>query len=254
MRSVLLSRPRMLHVRPRSCCTRSIHNPVTARAASARPQGAASPEQQADATSTSPASTSTSSSLSSSPWSPHLFLSAAALAAAAASLPLPCFAAAAASAEQGSSITGVTASLEAAVASAGPAGPVLFAAAYAVAVAALVPAAPLTLLAGALFGPVVGTAVVSAGATTGATLAFLLARGAAAPALEKVLAGRPAWDSARSALSAASASGAKLVFLLRLSPLIPFSLSNYALGALTDVGTGAFVAGTWAGALPGTAA
>ena len=72
--------------------------------------------------------------------------------------------------------------------------------------------------------------------------------------MEKVLAGKPAWDSARSALSAASASGAKLVLLLRLSPLIPFSLSNYALGALTDVSTGAFVAGTWAGALPGTAA
>jgi len=124
------------------------------------------------------------------------------------------------------------------VASAGPAGPVLFAGAYALAVALLVPAAPLTLLAGALFGPVVGTAVVSAGATTGATLAFLLARGAAAPALEKVLAGKPAWDQARSALSAASASGTKLVFLLRLSPLIPFSLSNYALGALTDVRTG----------------
>lgn len=245
MRSLLPSRARVFRARPRSCSIGSITSPVTASVANARPRRAAlscdDGEEETLSTST---STST---RTSSPSPPHLLLPAAALAAAAASLPLSCLAA-----EQSSS--GIAASLEAAVASAGPAGPVIFAAAYAVAVAALVPAAPLTLLAGALFGPVVGTAVVSAGATTGGTLAFLLARGAAAPALERVFAGKPAWDNARSALSAASASGAKLVLLLRLSPLIPFSLSNYALGALTDVSTGAFVAGTWAGALPGTAA
>ncbi|MEX1163653.1 MAG: hypothetical protein WEB03_08740, partial [Nitriliruptor sp.] len=58
----------------------------------------------------------------------------------------------------------------------GVAGPFVFAAVYAVAATLLLPAAPFTIGAGLLFGPVVGTATALVGATIGATGAFLLGR------------------------------------------------------------------------------
>lgn len=45
--------------------------------------------------------------------------------------------------------------------------------------------------------------------------------------------------------------GPKLVFLLRLSPLIPFNLSNYFYG-LTAVRFWPYVLASWIGMLPGT--
>lgn len=42
-----------------------------------------------------------------------------------------------------------------------------------------------------------------------------------------------------------------MVFLLRLSPLVPFNLLNYALG-LTAVPLLPYIASSWAGMLPGT--
>ena len=45
--------------------------------------------------------------------------------------------------------------------------------------------------------------------------------------------------------------GTKLVFLLRLSPLFPFNILNYALG-VTSISFLEYVAASWAGMLPGT--
>jgi uncharacterized membrane protein YdjX (TVP38/TMEM64 family) len=45
--------------------------------------------------------------------------------------------------------------------------------------------------------------------------------------------------------------GAKLIFLLRLSPLIPFNLSNYFYG-LTSVRFWPYLLASWIGMLPGT--
>ena len=89
----------------------------------------------------------------------------------------------------------------------------------------------------------------SASSTLAAALAFLLARSSLRPAVESALRGK--WKGAAGLDAALGKDGGRVVFLLRLSPLFPFSLSNYALG-LTSVGFVPFVAATWAGALPGT--
>lgn len=47
--------------------------------------------------------------------------------------------------------------------------------------------------------------------------------------------------------------GVKLVLLLRLSPLFPFNILNYALG-LTTVGFWQYVGASWLGMIPGTVA
>eukprot|EP00879_Flechtneria_rotunda_P025532 GHRR01027134.1.p1 GENE.GHRR01027134.1~~GHRR01027134.1.p1 ORF type:complete len:274 (+),score=50.15 GHRR01027134.1:225-1046(+) len=106
-------------------------------------------------------------------------------------------------------------------------GPVIFAAAYALFTVLLFPASLLTLAAGYLFGPVKGTALVSASSTLGASLAFLLSRYLVRPAVEAKLADYPRFQAVYRNIST---DGAKLVLLLRLSPLIPFNLLNYGLG------------------------
>ena len=45
--------------------------------------------------------------------------------------------------------------------------------------------------------------------------------------------------------------GFRFVFLLRLSPLLPFAASNYLYG-LTSVPVGSYVLASWVGMLPGT--
>ena len=110
------------------------------------------------------------------------------------------------------------------------------------------PASPLTIAAGAIFGPVKGTAIVSASSTTAATVAFLIARYLAR---DRILA--TAQQNKRFAAidRAISQNGFKFVALLRLSPLLPFSLSNYIYG-LTSVDLGSYVLASWLGMLPGT--
>ena len=110
-------------------------------------------------------------------------------------------------------------------------GPIVFILGYAIAVVAFIPGSLLTLAAGAIFGLVEGTLYVLVAATLGATLAFLIARHAARAAIERRIQG----DERFAAIDrAVGAEGRKIVFLLRLSPVFPFNLLNYALG-LTQV-------------------
>lgn len=106
-------------------------------------------------------------------------------------------------------------------------GPVVFIAGYALATVAFVPGSLLTLAAGAIFGLVEGTLVVLAAATLGASLAFLAARYLARGMVERRLAGNQRFAAIDRAIGV---QGRKIVFLLRLSPLFPFNLLNYALG------------------------
>lgn len=136
------------------------------------------------------------------------------------------------------------------VQSAGPVGPLVFIFAYAAATVLLVPASLLTVAAGALFGPVAGTAVVSAASTAGAAAAFLLGRSFARPAVEARLRGSAKFVAVDAAIAA---QGPRIVLLLRLSPLFPFSLLNYGL-SLTAIEFGPYVLASWAGMLPATVA
>lgn len=110
-------------------------------------------------------------------------------------------------------------------------GPVFFILGYAVATVAFVPGAALTLAGGFIFGLLWGTVYVFVGATLGASLAFLIARYAARGWVEGKLTDRPDFAKIDKAVGR---DGGKIVALLRLSPLFPFVLLNYALG-LTSV-------------------
>ncbi|KAK9821468.1 hypothetical protein WJX81_006627 [Elliptochloris bilobata] len=146
----------------------------------------------------------------------------------------------------GLSPAALVAKLEAIVDASGAAGPAVYAGAYAVGTTLFFPAALLTLGAGYLWGPTTGMAVVSAGSTLGAALAFLVSRYAARPLVAERL-GRSA--RFRAVDAGVGRSGAQVVLLLRLSPLVPYTLLSYTLG-LTSVRFPAYVAASWAGTLP----
>ena len=126
-------------------------------------------------------------------------------------------------------------------------GPLIYMAGYIGATVAFVPGSVLTLFAGAIFGLVNGTLYVFIAATIGATLAFLVARYVAREAIENRL-----QDNERFAAidRAVEREGFKIVLLLRLSPIFPFNLLNYALG-LTGVRFTDYVFAS-IGMLPGT--
>ena len=126
-------------------------------------------------------------------------------------------------------------------------GPLVFIAGYALATVAFIPGSVLTLAAGAIFGLLNGIVYVFIAATLGSCLAFLVARHLAREAIERKLADTPRFAAIDRAVSA---QGRKIVFLLRLSPVFPFNLLNYALGLtkvrFVDYAIAAF------GMLPGT--
>ncbi len=127
-------------------------------------------------------------------------------------------------------------------------GPVAFVAVYMVASPLLVPGTILTLLSGALFGFVHGVIYAFIGAMLGSIASFLLARYAVRPFVERRL---RADERFKAVDRAAKSGGMRLVALLRLSPVLPYNILNYALG-ITGVTTKDYILGT-AAILPGTA-
>jgi uncharacterized membrane protein YdjX (TVP38/TMEM64 family) len=129
----------------------------------------------------------------------------------------------------------------------GPWGMAAYIAGYGIATVAFIPGSVLTVAAGALFGVVRGTVVAFIGATLGSTLAFLVSRYLARPWVVR----RAAQDRRIRRLDrAVGVHGFRLVFLLRLSPVLPFTLMNYALG-ITRVRFRDYLLAS-AGMLPGT--
>ena len=110
-------------------------------------------------------------------------------------------------------------------------GPVAYVGIYAVVVIAMMPAWPLTLAAGALFGFWTGAATAFAGALIGSSGSFLLARHGARRLILRWFGESPRFRALDLAIRR---EGGRIVFLLRLSPLVPFNIVNYLLG-LTDL-------------------
>ena len=130
----------------------------------------------------------------------------------------------------------------------GPSGPALFMVLYVALEILAVPAIPLTMSAGAIFGPVQGTAMVSVSATIAATASFLIARYALRDKIRSMADEYPKFAAIDNAIGEDSF---RVVALLRLSPLLPFALSNYLYG-ITSVKTRPYVLASWLGMLPGT--
>ncbi|XP_043719879.1 TVP38/TMEM64 family membrane protein slr0305 [Telopea speciosissima] len=130
----------------------------------------------------------------------------------------------------------------------GTAGYALFVAVYAGLEVLAIPAIPLTMSAGLLFGTVTGTIIVSISGTVAATVAFLIARYFARERILKLVEGNKKFLAIDKAIGE---NGFRVVTLLRLSPLLPFSLGNYLYG-LTSVKLVPYVLGSWLGMLPGT--
>lgn len=131
---------------------------------------------------------------------------------------------------------------------AGAAGVGVFALVYVVATALLLPGSILTLGAGFAYGPVWGTLLVSPISVLAATVSFVLARFVARDWVSRKVARDPRFAAIDAAVGE---SGFKIVVLLRLSPVLPFNLMNYALG-LTRVRLRDYILGSWVGMLPGT--
>ncbi|XP_076931376.1 uncharacterized protein LOC143596504 [Bidens hawaiensis] len=130
----------------------------------------------------------------------------------------------------------------------GPAGYALFVAVYAGLEVLAIPAIPLTMSAGLLFGSFTGTILVSISGTVAASVAFLVARYFARDRILKMVEGNKKFLAIDKAIGE---NGFRVVTLLRLSPLLPFSLGNYLYG-LTSVKFVPYVLGSWLGMLPGT--
>ena len=122
----------------------------------------------------------------------------------------------------------------------------IFVVAYIAATTIGLPALPLTLAGGAIFGVGAGIALTWLGATLGATGAFLLARALGGDALRRLLGARAG------TLDRLLGDGAFLTMLrLRLIPVVPFNALNFGAG-LAGVRLTHYMAATAIGILPGT--
>ena len=125
-------------------------------------------------------------------------------------------------------------------------GPVLFILVYVAGCVTMFPGILLTLSGGVLFGLVQGTLYVSIGATLGAALAFLVSRYLARSWVERKWGSNPRFQALDRAVTR---EGWKIVGLVRLSPVFPFTPTNFLFG-LTRIPLHQFVAITWVSILP----
>lgn len=131
---------------------------------------------------------------------------------------------------------------------AGAAGPIVFMLIYAIGTVFFFPGSIMTPVGGILFGPVLGTFYNLTGATVGATLAFLASRYLASGWVE-----RKAGKRLQRLQAGVEAEGWRFVAFVRLVPLFPFNLLNYALG-LTRIKLSHYIIASYIFMLPGAIA
>ena len=127
-------------------------------------------------------------------------------------------------------------------------GALVYGLAYIAGTVLLLPGTALTLGSGFLYGPLFGVLLVSPASVLGATISFLLARSFAREWARRRIGQHPKVEIIDRAIEK---HGFKVVFLLRLEPLIAFVLLNYALG-LTRVRLRDYILASWLGMLPAT--
>lgn len=130
----------------------------------------------------------------------------------------------------------------------GPWGPLVLAVAYIPLTVLAVPASILTIGGGYLFGPLIGFIADSIGSTIGCTAAFLVGKTIGRSYVASKLNDYPQFQAVS---MATRRSGFKIVFLLRLVPLLPFNMLNYLL-SVTPVGLGQYILASWIGMMPVT--
>ena len=140
------------------------------------------------------------------------------------------------------------AALEGWINDAGVLAPIVFMFIYAMATVLFLPGSILTLAGGALFGPVLGTFYNLTGATLGATVAFLISRYLASDWVEDKAGGK-----VKQLINGVEGEGWRFVAFVRLVPLFPFNLLNYALG-LTKIRFLHYLMATYVFMLPGAIA
>ncbi|MDX1621878.1 MAG: TVP38/TMEM64 family protein [Nitriliruptorales bacterium] len=127
----------------------------------------------------------------------------------------------------------------------GAAAPVLFVAIYVIATVLVVPGAVLTAAAGVLFGTLAGTALAVLGASLGAGAAFEISRWLGREQVEEIAGERVGrfddWIERR---------GFTAILYLRLIPVVPFNILNYAAG-VTAIRRRQYLVATAVGIIPG---
>jgi uncharacterized membrane protein YdjX (TVP38/TMEM64 family) len=134
------------------------------------------------------------------------------------------------------------------IAGAGWGGVLVFAGIYVIATLLLIPPGILNALSGALFGVVFGMAVALPANIAAALIGFAVSRTVGGAWAQAEIQRRRSWGAIDRAVGKA---GFKIVFLLRCSPISPFSVLNYALG-LTRVRFWHYALGSVLGTVPGT--
>jgi uncharacterized membrane protein YdjX (TVP38/TMEM64 family) len=147
-----------------------------------------------------------------------------------------------------SDVRGILESIHDVVMQLGPWGPVVFLAIFVVWVVLALPGSWLSAMAGVLWGTIFGFAIAMMGAIVGAAACFLIAR---------YFARKPFQHLARRSRRFARLDrltrehGAIIVILVRLIPLFPYNITNYAFG-LTAVGFWTYLLWSFVCMIPGT--
>jgi uncharacterized membrane protein YdjX (TVP38/TMEM64 family) len=131
------------------------------------------------------------------------------------------------------------------VESSGPWGALTCLVLYVVFTLLFLPCTPISLVVGAVYGPVRGTVLASAGLTLAVGAAFLIARYGARRRFERWAADWPGYPRIEEGIAR---QGWRLVLITRLSPVNPYHFLNYAYG-LTRIPFWHYMLASWAGML-----
>eukprot|EP00658_Telonema_sp_P-2_P040642 TRINITY_DN29059_c0_g1_i4.p1 TRINITY_DN29059_c0_g1~~TRINITY_DN29059_c0_g1_i4.p1 ORF type:complete len:328 (+),score=73.26 TRINITY_DN29059_c0_g1_i4:147-986(+) len=131
-----------------------------------------------------------------------------------------------------------------------PLGPGVIMFSYVVACIFMLPLFGIHSVSGYLYGTIPGALLVTISQTVGACCVFFISRFIAHNYLTRYL--QRKWGRKYDAIDdAITQDSFKIVLMMRLSPVIPFGLTNYVAGC-SKVPLGKFAAGTWLGLCPGT--